>query len=202
MIDERRKSPLVHRAPLEAPNGGIQICERAFWGKLVLRVLPQGEWAGTLNLPLTASRSSEFEGAEVLWLGPDEWMFVTPPGNEGEMRARLLAVLEGEHHQLVDVSDYYTGILVSGGKAPECLMKLTPFDLHPRVFKNGDVAGSRFGHATAWIVNRSGNEPEFEIMVRWSMADYLWCLIAEAGREFGLPVQEPIGQVRGLRYKT
>jgi sarcosine oxidase subunit gamma len=33
--------------------------------------------------------------------------------------------------------------------------------------------------------------PAFRIFIRWSMADYLWCALADAGREWGVPEQQP-----------
>jgi len=202
MLDKRRRSPLAHREPLTTPDGRLALKERAFSGKVILRLSPDVKQVQDLNLPVTPNRKSDFDRAEILWLGPDEWMFLTPPEAEAEIMEKLMRQLENRHHQVVDVSDYYTVMQISGAHAPETLMKLTPFDIHPRAFKTGDVAGTLFGKAAGWIVNRSSGKPEFDIIMRWSMADYLWCLIAEAGREFGLPVQDPIGQVRGLRYRA
>ena len=77
-------------------------------------------------------------------------------------------------------------------------MKLTTLDLHPRAFKAGMVAGSMFGRtqATLWQVTDDGRVgrggPLFRLIVRWSMADYLWCLIADAAREWGVPEEQPV----------
>jgi len=200
MIDKRRRSPLAHRAPIGAADM-VYLREYAFNGKLILRV-SAADIKQELPLPLTPNRSSDWEDISILWLGPDEWMFVMPPGGEGAIQAKLGEILSRVHHQLTDVTDYYTTLQLSGTRAPETLMKLTMFDLHRRAFKPGDVAGTVFGKTAAWIINTSDDTPQFDIIVRWSMADYLWCLIAEAGREFGMPVQSPAGQVKGLRYKA
>jgi heterotetrameric sarcosine oxidase gamma subunit len=102
----------------------------------------------------------------------------------------------------VDVSDYYTIIEVAGDQARELLMKLTTLDLHPRAFRPGMVTGSMFGRtqATIWQPPRAGGaggdddggEPTFRLFIRWSMADYLWCALADAGREWGVPEQIPV----------
>ncbi len=202
MSDPRRKSPLAHRQALSAPDGAVRLRERAFLTKLILRLSPKSEAAAALELPLTANTSRERDGGTFLWLGPDEWMFMAAADGGGDIKTRLGELPGGAHYQLADVSDYYSVIEISGSKACETLMKLTPFDLHPRAFRTGDVAGTMFGKAAGWILNRSGEAAKFDIIIRWSMADYLWCLIAEAGREFGMSAQEPIGQVRGLRYKA
>ncbi len=77
-------------------------------------------------------------------------------------------------------------------------MKLTTLDVHPRAFAEGEVTGTNFGHATAiiWLVTDEKNGPVFRLVVRWSFADYLWCLLAEAGREWGMPEQVPVSGER------
>jgi sarcosine oxidase subunit gamma len=149
-----------------------------------------------LGLPFDALTSSTEGDTSFLWLGPDEWMLVTAPEvAEARVRAAREA-LTGAHHQLVDVSDYYTAIELAGAKARELLMKLTTLDVHARAFRFGMVAGSVFGRANAWLwqtgddADESG--PAFRLFIRWSMADYLWCAMAEAGREWGLAEQVPV----------
>jgi heterotetrameric sarcosine oxidase gamma subunit len=201
-----RRSPLSHRAPIEGDRGAIRIAERQFLGKFILRVDP-GEAADLLlgvvgmSLPTLPLSSATAADMALLWLGPDEWMLVAPPEQADAAFADAEKALGGVHHQLVAVGEYYTLIEVSGPRAREALMKLTTLDLHPRAFKAGMVAGSMFGrtHATLWQVADDapayGKEdgPLFRLFVRWSMADYLWCLIADAAREFGTPEALPIG---------
>ena len=74
-------------------------------------------------------------------------------------------------------------------------MKLTSLDLHPRSFSAGMVTSSVFGRVNAmiWQMAEEGEGgPDFRLFIRWSMADYLWCLIANAGREWGVPEQVPV----------
>jgi sarcosine oxidase subunit gamma len=196
-----RRSPLVHREGLQGAAGAVRIVERAFLGKFILRAdrheaVERLRGRLGLGLPFDALTSSRQGDTALLWLGPDEWMLVTGRA-EADERARAAAeALAGTHHQLVDVSDYYTVIEVAGAKARELLMKLTTLDLHPRAFRVGMVAGSVFGraNATIWQTADDGDEagPAFRLFIRWSMADYLWCLLADAGREWGVPEQMPI----------
>ncbi len=194
-----RRSPLFHRAPMEGE--GLRIAEQPFLGKFIVRAAPEaaaaeiaGVFAHALPLePLTSSTSRE---TSFLWLGPDEWMLITSPDEAEERGGRVERALAGTHHQVVSVGDYYTVIEIAGANARALLMKLTTLDLHPRVFKAGMVAGSMFGrtHAILWLKSedRSQDGASFRLIVRWSMADYLWCLIAEAGREWRVPAQEPV----------
>lgn len=193
-----RRSPLAHRGPIE--GNGARIAERPFLGKFVLRAdrheaVERLRVGLGLGLPFDACTSSTNGETAFLWMGPDEWMLVTPPGAAEARRREAADVLAGTHHQLVDVSDYYTVIQVAGARARELLMKLTTLDLHPRAFRPGMVAGSIFGraNATLWqMPEEEAGEPVFRLFIRWSMADYLWCLIADAGREWGVPEQAPV----------
>ena len=83
-------------------------------------------------------------------------------------------------------------------------MKLATLDLHSRAFSPGDVSSSLFGKAMAWIYlepQEDSVEDLFVLTVRWSMADYLWCALAQAAREFGVSQPQPIGGEKGLRYR-
>ncbi len=121
-------------------------------------------------------------------------MLVTAPEEAAAVAEKARDALAGMHHQLVDVSDYYTTIEVAGPKARELLMKLTTLDMHPGAFRPGMVAGSVFAHANAllWLPLGAADDEAFRLFVRWSMADYLWCVIAEAGREWGVPEEVPV----------
>jgi sarcosine oxidase subunit gamma len=196
-----RLSPLRHRTALEAPGAAVRLGEIPFVGKFILRADPH-EAVGPLRtalglgLPFDALTSSTNGETSFLWLGPDEWMLITGAGEADRRAEAARAALAGIHHQLTDVSDYYTVIEVAGPQARELLMKLTTLDLHPRAFRPGMVAGSIFGRANAilWQPAEAGDSgaPTFHLFIRWSMADYLWCLLANAGREWGLPEQAAI----------
>lgn len=194
-----RRSPLHHRAPLGGT--GVRLAELPFAGKFILRADPDLaveplRRALGLGLPFDPLTSSTSGGTSFLWMGPDEWMLVTGAGDAAERRTAAQQALAGRHHQLVDVSDYYTMLEIAGESARSLLMKLTTLDLHPRAFRAGMVTGSVFGRANAmiWMPIGDGEEggPAFRLFIRWSMADYLWCLLADAGREWGLPEQTPV----------
>jgi len=201
MPDPRRLSPLAHRPAIAAEDGRLRLAERQFLGKFVLRAAPElaaSALKSALKLELpTACRAIGTETLAVLWLGPDEWQVVVAPEDATATLDKLSTALLDTHHQLADVSDYHTTIEISGPAAAETLMKLTPLDLDPRAFEPGQVAGSVFGKAQGVLHRREDGEggPVFDLQVRWSMADYLWCVLAEGGREFGLPPQTPAYKV-------
>ena len=194
-----RRSPLAHHSPIAAEREALRLAEIPFLTKHILRLDPETGAAtikSALGLvlpqePLTCSRSND---TACLWLGPDEWMIVGEDRNAAKT-ANLAKTLGKTHFQLADVSDYYTIIEVSGPRAREALMKLTTLDIHPSAFQVGQVAGSLFGHANAWLwlTGESDDDgPAYRLIVRWSMADYLWCLLAECGRQWGMPEERPV----------
>ena len=191
-----RRSALAHRAPLSAPSGVAAMRERPFEGKLILRGAPGvvgDAVAGVLGtaLPVDVLETANGTRGVTQWLGPDEWLIVTAPGTEAGLADELAKALTGKHTQVVDVSDYYTTIELSGVRAREMLMKIATVDLHPRVFKTGMGVTTNFGRTTAFA--RQIRDDAFDLVVRLSMADYLWRLLAEAGREWGMQRQTPKG---------
>lgn len=201
MLDLRpplRRSPLDHRAPIEGEGGSPRLAELPFIGKFILRADPQEaveriRAALGLGLPFDPLTSSTLMETAFLWMGPDEWLMCAAPEKAADRARTARDALSDIRYQLVEVSDYYTAIEVSGREARPLLMKLTTLDLHPRAFSLGMVAGSVFGRANAllWQTRSDADEagPAFRLFIRWSMADYLWCLAADAGREWGMPEQ-------------
>lgn len=179
----------------------LRMAELPFVGKFILRaqareVVAPLRIALGLGLPVEPLTSATIMETALLWLGPDEWMLCTAPDKAAARARTARDALGGLHYQLTDVTDYYTVIELMGGDARALLSKLTTLDLHPRVFPQGTVAGSLFGRAQATLwqtrAEPDGSASAFRLFVRWSMADYLWCLLADAGREWGMPEQLPI----------
>ncbi|MEM8744511.1 MAG: sarcosine oxidase subunit gamma family protein [Pseudomonadota bacterium] len=199
-MSERHVSPLAHRSPLQGTGNAISLAERPGVNMLNLRADAKAanralKKASGLALPEKPNTSSHAKQTRILWLGPDEWLLLSDPGSKEMLQDQIEKAFARTHHQLLDVSDQNAVIELSGDKARELLMKLTTLDLHPTVFQPGDVAGSHFGRTTATLqlqdTGSAKDDDAFVLIVRRSYADYLWCLLAKAGREFGLPDQKP-----------
>ena len=185
-----RRSPLGHRHAAASPDGALRVSEVPFTGKLVL----QGDAAAlrrATGLPLPeAGRIGDGGRVEILWLGPEEWMLLCPPGEETALADALQRKLDATAHQLVDVSDQYTVVALSGSAAGDVLAKLTTLDLHERKFPEGRVAGSLFGRVQAVLARTNSG---LRLLVRWSVAAYLYDLLIDAGKEHGLAEAAPAG---------
>jgi len=119
----------------------------------------------------------------VLWLGPDEWLVVTPAGGQGTAEAALNEALQGRHASIVDTSDARTTIRLHGVHARDVLAKGCPLDLHPRSFGPGRCAQSLIAKADV-LIHQVDDAPTYDIHVLCSFARYLWDWLADAAKEF------------------
>jgi sarcosine oxidase subunit gamma len=130
--------------------------------------------------PNTVARAGELRA---LWLGPNEWLLVGPPGREAELLPAIAGALAGRHAGVTDVSEARTAILVAGPKARELLAKGCPLDFHPRAFAPGQCAQSGLAGANV-IIELVDDGPTFEIGVLDSFADHLWRWLERAGADW------------------
>ena len=195
----RRRSALAHlgleaRASDTAGEAGVMLGESPIRGLLVLRgdgasAGFRSAVAGVLGLepvvePSTAVRKRD---VSMLWLGPDEWLVVTPERRLDRIERTLRDALEGQHAALTDVSHSRAVVVLSGPHAREVLAKGCTLDLHPRVFGPGRCAQSRLAKCQA-LIHQTTDAPEYEIHVQRSFAQYAWTWLEDAGREFGVRI--------------
>lgn len=191
------RSALHHRMAIGTP-GSVRMAEIRLATLSILRgqgdalAGPIGDALG-LDLPRKACTATSGDAHAALWLGPDEWMLVSPHGEEAA-HAALDDALAGTHHQRVTVSDHYTLVALEGPCARDLLAKLVPIDTHRRALAPGQVLGTVLGAANThvWCVG----DDRFRLLLRRSYADYAWCLMARAGREWSLPAQVPFAGER------
>jgi len=173
-------------------DAGVVVREKPFLGHLVLRgrASDAAFRAGVervlgLALPLEMGPLSldEARGVSLQWMSPDEWLVIVPAGQEFAAEAALRQELSG-HSAVMNVSGGQTVLELAGPKVRELLMKCTPYDVHPRSFAVGKGITSVFAKSTATI--RRVDEARWELVIRRSFADYLFCWILDAAEEFGV----------------
>ena len=133
-----------------------------------------------LYVPLRANGASIDPQRQLLWLGPDEWLFKTRDGEGEAIAASLRAALQGQHHAVVEVGDGNTTLTVQGPSAAALLARGCPLDLHPRVFTTGALAQSHIAKAGATVLCLQAGT-HYELTVRRSFADYLFRWLCAAG---------------------
>lgn len=182
------ETPLGTKTPLTID--GLSLAELPHLGKVTLRGdADNSAFAEAVksvlgtDLPTDPMSSVEAGKLRIFWKAFDEWLIWTPSGGEGKLIADLRQALGEAAHAVVDISDYYTVIRVDGVLSRDLLAKGCALDLHPDVFTDGQVTGTGFHHATIFLT-RAG-ENRFDVMIRWSYADYLWTYFTDGAREWG-----------------
>lgn len=163
--------------PLPSTDGGVTLAEVPFLTQLNLRLDQPGD------LPLPTEPNTTVVDGEVtfVWLGPDEWLVVGPPGAQRRLTERLESVPGAS---VVDVSAQRTTLELSGDGTRELLALGCSLDVHQRVFGVGRCAQTTLAHAPVILVRREHSvtnaESVFWILVRASFAGHLasWLLDA------------------------
>ena len=119
----------------------------------------------------------------VLWLGPDEWLVVAPPGAPEELEKSLRLALGTEAGAVVDLSAHRTTVELAGDRAREVLAKGCSLDLHPSVFREGSCAQTLLAQAPVLLLSR-GDDASYWLLVRASFATYLADWLLDASSEY------------------
>ena len=196
-----RQSPLAHlhldaRAGNDADidDAGLRLAERRHLGMLNIRgqagdpaFAPAFKKATSVDLPTAANTSSgSAEKTHTLWLGPDEWLVITPPDETEAVAGKLTAAAKAMHVAVTAVGEGRTVIRVAGPNARDVLAKGCPLDLHPSAFGPGQCAQTIIARG-AMTLHAVGPD-SFDIFVLRSFAEYLWTWLEDAGREYGVQV--------------
>ncbi|HEX3298498.1 MAG TPA: sarcosine oxidase subunit gamma family protein [Actinomycetota bacterium] len=124
MVDVR--SPLAHRAAALATIDAVEI-------PLLTQVDVRCSEADAVRLgfPIEPNTVTGDMTRGALWLGPDEWLVVAPPGDPGVIVEGLEALLVDTHHAVVDVSGNRALIELRGPNRLALLASACSLDLDP-----------------------------------------------------------------------
>ena len=198
-----RRSALAHlglRGRADATDAarrataGVRLSERPHRCRILLRGRSEDARfrdaiRGTTGLHLPeANRVARTGDLRLLWLGPDEWLLIGPPGREAVSMPALVAALSGQFAMAVDQSDMRTTISLAGPAARDLINCGCGLDLHPARFAPGHCAQTGLARANT-ILELIDEMPRFDLHVAISYADYLWQWIETAGAEFGIAVE-------------
>lgn len=196
-----RQSALAHlhlaaRAVADAGEAGVRLCERPSPGQLNLRGdAADDDFRAAVRAalgfapPPDPNTSAASGGITALWLGPDEWLVVTPKGREADTARGLRDALAGKFAAVTEVGHARAVIGLSGAHARDVLMKGCSLDLHPRVFGPGRCAQTGLARAQV-VLHQTDPLPAFELYVQRSVAEYLWLWLEDAAAEYGFAITE------------
>lgn len=170
-------------------SGLVDLADAGATGMITLRgdlALLVGALDSVLGLALPGQRQVVAgEGAQVLWMSPDELLVVLPYAEAPMTAARLEAALDGEFATVAVVSDARALIRVSGAQARDVLAKLMPVDFAD--FPVGTLRRSRAAQVAAAVWRSS--ETEWSLVCFRSVTGYLWealATVSQPGGEVGL----------------
>jgi sarcosine oxidase, subunit gamma len=123
--------------------------------------------------PPTANAVTTWEGRDVLWLGPDEWLVVAEPELAPTIARELEDGLAGHHHSVLDVSA--NRIVFELHNRLEQLGTSCGLDLDPTRWTRGMCAQTLFGGAQVILHQR--DDRTTRVFVRPSFAGYLTQLL-------------------------
>lgn len=179
------------REDTRSASPGVTLSERPLLGYLNLRAEPSVglletiERTSGVRLPLKPNTLSEAGEIIALWLGPNEWLLVTPPGGD----AALMQMFDRSRKDffLVNVTHGNTTIRIRGPKTIETLSKGCSLDLNRLISCPESCAQTLLAKAQV-VVRLLDDSPSFDLIVRRSFAEYLALWLEDASLEYGLAI--------------
>jgi heterotetrameric sarcosine oxidase gamma subunit len=125
----------------------------------------------------------------IAFAGTGEGVWLASQEAGGNDFAVALAREIGPLAAVADQSDGYAVLRLTGIELRPALAKIVPVDLHPRAFKQGDVASTVASHmgVTLWrLEDDARGASVIELAVFRSFAGSFWHALSQAAAEFGL----------------
>jgi sarcosine oxidase subunit gamma len=130
--------------------------------------------------PCTSTRSGDLS---VLWLGPDQWLLVGPPGRQDALGDLIRTAAGDEFVAVTDVSAQRVALWLSGPLVPDLLARGCAIDLHPSVSPIGTCVQTLLAQTGVTIVVEQAGATAVLILIRPSFVDYLVAWLVDASRE-------------------
>ncbi len=178
-----------------ASAGALELREEPLWQQVNLRIEPNA--AGSLTdalggpLPLAPNTVTTTATGQLVWLGPDEWLVLSPE-RRSDLESAVRAAASGPV-SVVDVSAARTVLRLSGPAARDVLAHGCGLDLDAAQFRAETCAQTRLALANVVLIapreQRADFErsPSFLILVRPSFAPYLATWLLDAAVEYTSP---------------
>jgi sarcosine oxidase subunit gamma len=161
-----------------ASGGGVTLESVPFLTQVDLRLDPELAGRAPYPLPLEPNTAWEDGPRAALWLGPDAWLVLGPPGAAGAIVDELEGALHGLHRSVVDVSASRAALELSGPRRFELLSTGCSLDLHPRAWRPGMCAQTLYARVPLVLHERPGGVTG--LLVRPSYAASLVGLLLDA----------------------
>ena len=118
------------------------------------------------------------------WLGPDEWLLVTPDHRKETLDHAVTEFASGDEFvTCVEISSAQTMIRLTGPKSADLLSRGVAYDLHPRHFAPGCCVQTMLAKTAVTLLAQVADKITIDVIVRRSFADHLWRWLVDAGQE-------------------
>jgi sarcosine oxidase subunit gamma len=135
------------------------------------------------SVPCTfTAGSGEFGDVEVLWLGPDEFLVVAPPGLQVRIEEVLRGALGTARGSVVDTSAQRTTVVLEGPHVRDVLAHGCSVDLHPSAAPAGTCVQTLL--ARTGVILQVMGAGRVVLRVRSSFAEYLAAWLSDACVEY------------------
>ena len=177
---------------LKTRPGRAQVTDRGPMGMIQLKGALedpafQAALSGVTGGDMPAPRAMTSDGQNTLcWMAPDEVMVLSAYPAAPDILAQIDEAMRGMHVLAANVSDARVVIRVQGAACRDVLAKLTPADISPDAFAQGQFRRSRLAQVAAafWMVDTQ----TIDVMCFRSVATYVFDLLANAARP-----ESPVG---------
>ena len=137
-----------------------------------------------LTMPVVSNHSASSSEADVLWLGPTEWLILGEDGQADSFCRRIAAALAQVPHALVDVSHRQFGLSIAGARGADVIAAGCPLDLRLSRFPARSCSRTLYGKAE--IILWRTAEDAFEAETTRAFAKYLFSMMQEAAQDLGI----------------
>ena len=179
----------ISQEPEKIPQPQIEILIQSSLGHINLRgkfgdspFLAKVEDLLGQNIPLEPNTAS-INKHRIFWLGPDEWLILTPVNATATLVENLQHTLATMHASVNDISGGQIALRLTGSTVRDIFAKGCTLDFHPRVFGEGMCAQSGLAKTNV-LIGMVHAPHSFDVIVRRSFSDYLLRWLKEAAAEY------------------
>ena len=170
---------------LKSDDRFLELRDRSIYTKILLRERKGEELSGELGVKYGESKLRT-DGTLVCGSRPGEWTFYNPSAEANS----LIQTLEtyGERVALTNLTHGRALISVEGDSAGSLLEKICNIDFSDAMVPDGASFSASVGAVSCDLVRADSDQVLFLLSCERSFGLYLFKVLADAGKEFGLVV--------------
>lgn len=170
---------------LQSDDRSLELRDRSTYTKILLRERKGEEFSGELGVKYGESKLRT-DGTLVCGSRPGEWTFYNPSAEANS----LIQTLEthGERVALTNLTHGRALISVEGDSAGSLLEKICNIDFSDAMVPDGASFSASVGAVSCDLVRADSDQVLFLLSCERSFGLYLFKVLADAGKEFGLIV--------------